>query len=475
VRPWISSCVCCGVLVAWGCAPRDAGFSTVKTDVRERIGHEARYRDVEGAEDEATSKRVKEWLQKPLDAEAAVQIALLRNPRLQAAFSRLGIARAGLLGASLLPNPELHAEFGVPEDGGSLHMSFAATESLTGLIALPLRRAAASAVLERAQLRAAADTLDVAYRARRAFYVCQAAQQELGFVQGVVTAAGLTRELLMRLHAVGNVTDLELNEGRAFEQNSQLLLEAAELGALEARASLWQWLGGPLTPAALQVAPELPEVPAELPPLASLEQRALASSLDLRGLDADKLGWERRATAARVEGVLPEIRAGIHAERDHGEWELGPAASLSLPLFDQGQAAVGAADAAQRGLYYERQAQVLAIRAATHALHAQLSAAAERVRRYERELLPLRRSIVEHTLLQYNAMQIGVQQLLLARSAELAAHRAYVAALRGYWLLRADLDQLLAGRLMDGIQDSRDAMQDPGSGMPETPAGQGGH
>ena len=466
------------MLIAAGCAPRDAGFSTVKTDVRERIGHEPRYPDVEGSEDDATTKRVQDWLQKPLEADAAVQIALLRNPRLQAAFSRLGIARAGLLGASLLPNPQLHAEFGVPEAGGSLHMSFAATESLTGLIALPLRRAAASAELERAQLMAAGDALDVAYQTRRAFYVCQAAQQELDFVRGVATAAGLTRELLARLHQAGNVTELELNQGRAFEQNTQLLLEAAELGALEARAALWQWLGGPLTPAALQVTAQLPEVPAELLPLASIEQRALAQSLDLRALDADKLSWERRATAASVQGWLPEVRAGVHVERDHGEWELGPAASLALPLFDQGQGQVGTAEAAQRGLQHEREARVLAIRAAAHALHARLATAAERVRRYERELLPLRRSIVDQTLRQYNAMQIGVQQLLAARSAELDAHRAYVAAQRGYWLLRTDLDQLLAGRLMDGMRDARDAMQQPGAGMPEAAAdapGQGGH
>jgi cobalt-zinc-cadmium efflux system outer membrane protein len=458
-----------------GCAPRDAGFSTVKTDVRERIGHEPRYEDVEGSEDEATSKRVADWLHGPLDADAAVQIALLRNPRLQAAFSRLGIARAQLVGASLLPNPELAADFGVPQDGGSLHMAFAATESLTGLIALPLRRAAASAELERAQLRAAGDTLDVAYQTRRAFYSCQAAQQELGFVRDLLSAAGLLRELLVRLHDAGNVTDLELNEGRAFEQNAQLLLEAQELRALEARAALWQWLGGPLTPAALQVGPQLPEVPGELPPLTSLEQRALAKSLDLRGLDAETLGWERRATAARVSGVLPEIRAGVHVERDQGEWELGPAASLALPLFDQGQGLVGSAEAAQRGLHYERQARVLAIRAAAHDLHAQLSAAAERVRRYERELLPLRRSIVEQTLRQYNAMQIGVQQLLIARNAELEAQRSYVAALRGYWLLRADLDQLLAGRLSDGMRDAQSAMQQPGADTPQAGPGQGGH
>ncbi|HKU40647.1 MAG TPA: TolC family protein [Polyangiales bacterium] len=469
-----SSWLWCGVWVALGCAPRDAGFSSVKTTVQERVGHTLRYRDVEGPEDQAETDRIAAWLAKPLDADAAVQIALLRNPRLQAAFSRLGIARAGLLGASLPPNPELEAEFGFPEHDGSLHMSFAATESLTGLIALPLRRAQASAELQRAQLRAAGDALDVAYETRRAFYACQATQQELGYVRDMAAAAALIRELLERLHGAGNVTELELNEARAFEQNAQLMLEVAELAAHDARAQLWQWLGGPLTPATLQVQAQLPQVSAGLPPLAALEQRAVQRSLDLRSLDAEQLGLERRATAAQVQGVLPELRAGVYAERDDGEWEWGPVAALSLPLFNQGQGVVGAAEAARRGVEYEREARTLAIRAAVHALRARLTVAAERVRRYEEQLLPLRRQIVEQSLRQYNAMQIGVQQLLLSRSNELEAERAYVGALHGYWSLRAQLDQLLAGRLLDGMASARDTVQS-GAAMPEAASAEGGH
>ena len=77
----------------------------------------------------------------------------------------------------------------------------------------------------------------------------------------------------------------------------------------------------------------------------------------------------------------------------------------------------------------------------------------------------MRQSIVEQTLRQYNAMQTGVRELLFARTQELDANRAYVAALRTYWLLRADLDQLLAGRLMD---DGRAAVDATSSAAPMT-------
>ena len=89
-------------------------------------------------------------------------------------------------------------------------------------------------------------------------------------------------------------------------------------------------------------------------------------------------------------------------------------------------------------------------------------------------LLPLQHTIVDQTLRQYNAMQTGVRELLFARTQQLETNRAYVAALRSYWLLRADLDQLLAGRLMD---DGRPAGDASVSANPMTPAGAmgGGH
>ncbi len=457
------------VLVA-ACAPRDAGFSTVRSEVRQRVGHAPHYHDVEGAEDGETTQRVRALLAKPLDAEAAVQIALLRNPRLQAAFTRLGVARASLLGASLPPNPEFHVEMGIPEGEGSIHWSFGATQNLTDLLALPLARAQASALLERAQVQAAAEALDIAYGARRAFYEAQAAEQERALVRDVVTVAGLTRELITRLHDAGNITDLELAQSRAFEQNAQLMRDDAEQNVFEARVRLWQWLGGPETPAKIRVVEQLAEVPSELPALAELESRSIEQSLDLRLLDAERRSFEEQRSYARVRGILPELHAGVHAERDHGEWEIGPTAAISVPLFDHGQTAVESADASLRGLVYARQARELSIRGAAHALRARLERSAGTVRRYASELLPLQRTIVDQSLRQYNAMQIGVQSLLMARSSELDTNRAYVAALLRYWLLRADLDQLLAGRLVE----STSAREDHASGAETAPSAPNG-
>ena len=57
--------------------------------------------------DDADAARavVESLLKRPLTADAAVQIALLNNRRLQAAYNELAVAEAELVQASLPPNP----------------------------------------------------------------------------------------------------------------------------------------------------------------------------------------------------------------------------------------------------------------------------------------------------------------------------------------------------------------------------------
>ncbi len=48
---------------------------------------------------------------------------------------------------------------------------------------------------------------------------------------------------------------------------------------------------------------------------------------------------------------------------------------------------------------------------------------------------------------QYDAMLLGVFQLLLARREEINAYRDYIEALRDYWIARAELDLRAGGAL----------------------------
>jgi cobalt-zinc-cadmium efflux system outer membrane protein len=62
-------------------------------------------------------------------------------------------------------------------------------------------------------------------------------------------------------------------------------------------------------------------------------------------------------------------------------------------------------------------------------------------------VIPLRHQIVEQSQLEFNAMQIGVFELLQAKQSEIDAGREYVESLRDYWLARTELEKALGGRL----------------------------
>jgi cobalt-zinc-cadmium efflux system outer membrane protein len=80
-------------------------------------------------------------------------------------------------------------------------------------------------------------------------------------------------------------------------------------------------------------------------------------------------------------------------------------------------------------------------------VHERVQGAQDRALYYRDILLPLRERIVNEVQLQYNAMQLGVFDLVRAREQQIQAAVAYIETLLDYWLARADLDHLLSGRL----------------------------
>ncbi len=66
-------------------------------------------------------------------------------------------------------------------------------------------------------------------------------------------------------------------------------------------------------------------------------------------------------------------------------------------------------------------------------------------RRYRRDVLPLRKTITEETLLRYNAMQIDVFALLAESRERIAATIAAIEAQRDFWLADTNLKSAVLG------------------------------
>ncbi|MBW8835431.1 MAG: RND transporter, partial [Burkholderia sp.] len=94
------ACIAVAAILLAGCTTfsNDGGFGAVSTTASQRLGKDAVY--VKTDEDrEAVFKRTRELLSKPLGMDDAVQLALLNNRGLQAAYGELGVSEADLVQA----------------------------------------------------------------------------------------------------------------------------------------------------------------------------------------------------------------------------------------------------------------------------------------------------------------------------------------------------------------------------------------
>jgi outer membrane protein, heavy metal efflux system len=428
-----------------GCVSQSLGYSEVQSALEERTGYQARWKHMDGAESNGLAERL---LAQPLSADAAAQVALLNSPEVQVAFEELGLARADLVRAFRLPNPTVEAGLRFRPGQDTPDIDVAVMLDLTELATLPWSKQAQDSSMQAAQARVAGQLLDIVLDTKRAFYEYQAAEQQLRLERSAAQAAGAALTLAEQLHGAGNIPDLSLSIERARYDETRLQLARAEAEVTSARERLNQQMGlwGHGTHwRATELAP-----PGEPPhELASVEQRALQASLDLRTAEHGYAAAARRANLASVRGVLPELKAGVAAEREEDGWGVGPAVELELPIFYQGQGDVAAAEAEMRREHSRHGALAIRIRSAVRAAARNLVVTRDAAIHYRDRLLPERERIVEQTQLMYNAMSVGAFELLQARRDQVRTASAYLNALKDYWIARTELDQLLAGRLVD--------------------------
>lgn len=408
--------------------------------------------DPRGRANEEIDRDVAGLLKQELTLDNAVRIALMNNPQLRAELAGLGIARGQLVQANLFPTVDF--EFAVLFPQGADHpriWDVGAGLSLTQLILRGPRAQSAQAEVEAARIRAAAAALDLGYRVRLAYYDVQAAEQQLELFRTAMQAFGASFDAARELLRAGNTIELDVATEQTAYEGARVAVAEAEADVIDARERLNILLGLFGRDIVWQVAQRLPDPAASLGDLNRLETRAIEASLELAETRAQLLALARRVGVTKVAGVLPDLRVGVGAEKHEGIWSVGPRVHGTVPLFDRMQGVRIAQEAELDGLRERYQASAIEIRASLRAARDRALSAQARVEQYRNTLLPLRERVLQQTLLQYNAMQIGVFQLLQARRDQLEAGRNYVATLHEYWRTRAALEQILAGRLVASL------------------------
>jgi outer membrane protein, heavy metal efflux system len=435
------------LVILAGCATvqRDARFPEVRDSVSERIGKEVSW-DTDAVPDRRPGDATRKLLQNPLSVDAAVQIALLNNRRLQAKFEDLGIAQSDLVEAGLLDNPVLGASAFFQDGGTELELDV--VQNFLGVFSLSARKKIGAAAAQRTTLEVSQNVLDLAADVQNQYFRVLGDAQALGLARQVMVATEAAAELAQRQYAAGNLSKREQSLQQAF--HAQTLLDLAQVQAqLDTdREKLTRLMGLWGSDTLWRIPERLPPLPAALPMLDDVERRAIERRLDLAAAKQEAEGQARTLHLARQLRWLGPLGIGVQYKRGaDGEKSYGPKIEFGLPLFNQGQTRIARFESESRRAEERVAALAVEIRSEAREARGRLQALHRAAIHYETTLLPLQQTIVTETLKFYNGMLLGVYDLLLASQAQIQTGRQYIAASRDFWLAWTDLERALGERI----------------------------
>ena len=444
ICPFVLACI--GFVLAFtGCASTTGMEEVLEKNVAERTGFEVRW--YSGLIEEGSLReQVHALLNDTLNLEDAVRIALLNNRHLQAVYESAGLAQADLIQASLFTNPEADIHVGYPAEGGhDPDLGFSVALNILDVFQRPLRKAVAHSLVEEARIVASREVVALVADVQEAYYTHQAALQLLELHQQVTGAAQASFEAATLLREAGNIPELDLNNNRMFYEQMRLELAYAELAVVESREAMNRVMGVWGDEATqweiahrLSGLDELPES------LALAERTAIEASFDLAALEQGLQTLAYKEGVVNATALLPQLKVGIDAEREEG-WEVGPGFGFPLPLFDRGQGRKAAIEAEIRQAQANYYGLAVDVRSTTRAVRQQLVTNHAIARHYQDVIVPLSTQVSAGMREQYNAMQVGVFQLLVAQQEEVKAGVAYIESLRNYWVTRTAYEALLQG------------------------------
>lgn len=384
-----------------------------------------------------TSKLVRA---KTLTADQAVQVALLNNKGLQAAYADLGTSAAALWQESLLVNPRVSV--GLPGIGVTRAIETSVVTNLLALATRGKRMAVADTRFRQAQLQAAEASLRLAADTRRAWVEAVAAWERVAYLNKAQASADAASALAEKLGQTGAFT----KSGQAREhvfyaelagQTAEARIEARS--AKEALTRLMGLWGGDLD---YTVPNALPSLPKNALARNDIEANALRSRIDLQiarlELDALALSYGLTNATRFISDLELATGAEIEQTKEDGETETSVTVRAELdfviPIFDTGKARMRTAE-----LAYMRAANLLAekavnIRSEARGAYDAYRSTLDLARHYRSNVLPLRTAIEQESILTYNGMITNTFELLADTRAKVNSVMLSLNAKRQFWL-----------------------------------------
>jgi outer membrane protein TolC len=432
-----------------GCASLspDAGMSVVAGTAATELRKNALKIDSAEAAAEGQT-RVRRLLASTLSVDAAVQIALLNNNGLQAAYNELGIAEAAMVEASLPPNPA----FSISRLSTSVELDIERriVGDILALATLPVRANIAADRFHQAQLRAAEETLRVATEARRNYYRAVASRQLVTFLNQASSAAESAAKLARQLGETGAMNKLDQAREQSFYVDVTTQLIAARQRAASEREALIRSLGLWGNETEFKLPEMLPAVPKRPMSLPAVEIEAVRRRVDLQiaRIEVDTLAKSYGLTSATRFINLLDV-AGVSRTQCEAGGTRGTGGGVEVefqvPVFDLGEVRLRQAGESYAQAVNRLTEKAVNVRSEARDAYAAYRSTYDIAHRYRDQALPLRQTITEETLLRYGAMQIDVFTLLTEARQRLAVNIAAIEAQRDFWLAATNLGAAVAG------------------------------
>lgn len=285
-----------------------------------------------------------------------ITLAVADNPRLKAVRLQAGIARAQLLQAGLIPDPQLSG--GLSRSSFFSGYSAALAEDIRALVTRGAAKGAARAHLEQVNLDVLWQEWQVAQRARELYIETEA----LARLRGTLNRQ---RRLLGKVYRrdeasikQGYVTVSEVTADFTAWNSAEARWRSLQLRENQTRHALDELLG--LAPG---VQLRLRGLPAEELMTAARYRSALATLAkrrpDLRALRAGYRSAEERLREA-ILAQFPLIEAGVAKSRDpqDGVQSIGFNVTLTLPLFNRNRGPIAVGRASRAYLHQAYQASL---------------------------------------------------------------------------------------------------------------------
>jgi len=384
---------------------------------------------------EAARNAVQRLLRRPLTVDTTVQIALLNNRGLQAAYNELALAEADLVQESLPPNPTF--SISRISGNGALEIERQVVGDILALATLPFRSEIARQRFQKAQLRAAEETLRLAADVRRAYYRAVAANELVGLLTDAKSTAESTAQLAEKLGQTGALNKLDQAREQVFYAETTADLATLRQDATSSREKLIRLLGlwdGDLGIRVPQKLPVLPRRPLSLP---RIEVDAVEHRIDLQiaRIQLDALAKSLNLTEATRFVTILDV-AGIDRKTRDPEGppfrERGFDIQFQIPIFDGGEVRVRQAAETYNQSFNLLTEKAVNVRSEARDAYRVYRSAYDIAGHYQREVIPLRDIISEEMKLRFSSMQVDVFALLTEARQRIAALRAAIDAKREF-------------------------------------------